>query len=323
MRPWWNPMPAFASPQFRVSVPVRPPRWMNCSASATETSSMLPERLMRLLPAHQRDEAFQRLQLAIGIRIDARSEQRRGGMRRDQIEELVSLVPEHALAAKQLEDAQGAHRRALHLQRHAGEGLRAVDGPDAQHSVGKRRIPRWISTAVDPVRIEPGLVVLHALGERDLTFARAVPGVVLPEQEHELLGAEQVDGDLGDGRLHLARIERGMELVGRHVEVHQPPDLLLVLRQLGGQLVAIRLHVGEARGQIAGCWRPRLDLPGQLRRAIDRGAQLVERGPDTRRELLGSGHAGVQATGLAVSRVMTPRKSPFRQGLLTYARWPA
>src|SRR3989475_10527627 len=178
MRPWWNPMPAFASPQFSVSVPVRPPRWMNCSASATETSSMLPERLMRLLPAHQRDEAFQRLQLAIGIRIDARSEQRRGGMRRDQIEQVAVLGPEHRLVVKQLEDDQRAHRRALHRQRHAGEGLRAVDGPDAQHSVGKRRIHRWISAAVDPVRIEPGLGVLHALGERDLTFARAVPGVV-------------------------------------------------------------------------------------------------------------------------------------------------
>src|SRR3954471_1996417 len=46
MRPWWNPIPPLRSPETRVSVPVRPPRWMNCSASATETSSRLPEKLI-------------------------------------------------------------------------------------------------------------------------------------------------------------------------------------------------------------------------------------------------------------------------------------
>ena len=46
MRPWWNPISAFTSPRSSVSVPVLPPRWMNCIASATETSWRLPERLM-------------------------------------------------------------------------------------------------------------------------------------------------------------------------------------------------------------------------------------------------------------------------------------
>src|SRR3954471_18392782 len=48
MRPWWNPIPPLRSPETRVSVPVRAPRWMNCSASATETSSRLPEKLISI-----------------------------------------------------------------------------------------------------------------------------------------------------------------------------------------------------------------------------------------------------------------------------------
>src|SRR4051812_44024831 len=48
MRPWWNPTPPLRSPETRVSVPVRAPRWMNCSASATETSWRLPEKLISI-----------------------------------------------------------------------------------------------------------------------------------------------------------------------------------------------------------------------------------------------------------------------------------
>src|SRR5258705_139445 len=76
IRPWWNPIAAFASPQESVSVPVRPPRWMNWSVSATETSWMLPERLIPLLPAHQRDQALQRLELPVGDAVDPRGDGR-------------------------------------------------------------------------------------------------------------------------------------------------------------------------------------------------------------------------------------------------------
>src|ERR1700756_3045696 len=86
MRPWWKPIPALASPQASVSVPVRLPRWMNWTVSATDTPWMLPERLIRgSLPAHECDQALQGLELAIGGRVDAGGEQRGGGVGGEQV----------------------------------------------------------------------------------------------------------------------------------------------------------------------------------------------------------------------------------------------
>src|SRR5690242_3200250 len=103
-------MPASCSPFFRVSVPLRAPRWMNCTASATETSSRFPERLMRLLPAHQRDQALQRLQLAVGVRVHARREEGGSGMGGDQVEQIAILRPELRLVVEELEDHQRSDR---------------------------------------------------------------------------------------------------------------------------------------------------------------------------------------------------------------------
>src|SRR2546423_3068986 len=133
MRPWWKPISAVTSPRDKVSVPVRPPRWMNCRASATETSSRFPERLMAQAPRasaalDELDQALQRLQLAIGLVVDARGEQRRGGVGGEQVEELAVLGTQHRLVLEELEDDQRAHHRSLHGERHHGDGFRAVDG---------------------------------------------------------------------------------------------------------------------------------------------------------------------------------------------------
>src|SRR5512140_847153 len=324
--PWWKPISAVVSPDLSVRVPVRAPRWMNCIASATETSSRFPERLIALLPAHQRDQALQRLQLAIGVGVHPRGEQRGGGRGRDQVEQVAILGAEHVLVPEEAEDDQRTHGGALDGERHAGERVGAVDGPDAEHAVGKRRVHCGIAARVDAVLVEASRIVLHALGERDLALARALGGLALPEEQDELLRPEQVDGDLGDGGLHLCGIERGMELVGGHVKIHQPADLLLVLRELGGQLLAVRLHVEKAGLQIRGRGiqlRLRLfDLPRQLGGAIERRPQLVERGPDAGWQLPGSRHAS-HAAGLAVSLPMTPSSSSLRKGFFTYAAAPA
>src|SRR3954467_3836518 len=149
--PWWNPIPALASPKESVSVPVRPPRWMNWIVSATDTSWMLPERLMGLLPAHECDQALQGLELAIGDGVDAGSKQRRRGVSREQIEQIPILGPEHRLVVEQLEDHQGSHRAALNGQGDASERLGAFDGADPERPVGQRRVHRGITPRVDAV----------------------------------------------------------------------------------------------------------------------------------------------------------------------------
>src|SRR5581483_9433274 len=103
IRPWWKPIPPVSSPLVSVSVPVRAPRWMNWTASATDTSSRLPERLIPLLPAHQRDQALQGLQLAVGVGVDARREQRGGGMGGDQVEQIAILGAQQRLVIEELE----------------------------------------------------------------------------------------------------------------------------------------------------------------------------------------------------------------------------
>src|SRR4051794_6658089 len=97
MRPWWKPIPALISPLTSVNVPVRPPRWMNCRASATETSSRLPERLIASAALDQLDEALQRFQLAVGGGIDARCEERGGGVGGEQVEQIAIVGPQHRL----------------------------------------------------------------------------------------------------------------------------------------------------------------------------------------------------------------------------------
>ena len=104
--------------------------------------------------------------------------------------------------------------------------------------------------------------VVHALEQGDLVILSVLTGHVVPAQEQdELLGAEQVDGDLGDRRLHLGGIERGVELIGRHVEVHQPAALVLGVHQPRGQLLDVRLRGGKPALQLGDSLLGRRRLP--------------------------------------------------------------
>ena len=83
-----------------------------------------------------------------------------------------------------------------------------------------------------------------------------------------------------------AGIEGGVELVGRHVEVHQPAALVLGVDQPGGQLLDVRLGGGEPALQLrrplggapapprVGGPRRLIDHPDELADPLQRRAQL-------------------------------------------------
>ena len=109
------------------------------------------------------------------------------------------------------------------------------------------------------------------------------------DQQREAARAEQVLGDLGDGVLHLHRVEADVELVGGHVEAHQLAGEVLGVDELVAELllVALRrlehaLELLDARGVGAhgrGRRLPRahhllLHHLGELLRLAEQGAQL-------------------------------------------------
>src|SRR5215203_1552802 len=235
-RPPWKPIIAFSFARLSSSVPVRRPRWMNCITSATETSLRLPDMPMGvaspLLAARQLDQAFERAQLAVLGGEQPCREQGGGGVSGQQVEQVAVLGPQDRLVIQQLQEHQSAHDLVLHPQRHRRERLRLRRRAQAQHAVPEGDVHHGVAAEVGLAVIGRHDAVVHALEQGDLA---ALP-LVAAQQQYELLGAEQVDGDLGDGRLHLGRIEGGVELVGGDVEVHQPPALVLRVDQAGGEL---------------------------------------------------------------------------------------
>ena len=83
------------------------------------------------------------------------------------------------------------------------------------------------------------------------------------QQQGEALGAEEVDGDFGDGRLHLGGVKGGVQLEGRDVEVHQPTELMLGFHQSRGQFLAVA---------VAG-----VETPLEVADPLDRGVSLAPR----------------------------------------------
>src|SRR5438477_2147832 len=132
---------------------------MNCSASPTETSSRLPERLMPASKSasaalDELDQALQRLQLAVRLVVDARGEQRRCGVGGEQVEQLAILGAENRLVLEELQDHQGSDDRALHREGHHCDRVGAVDGADAQDAIAEGRVDGRIAAGVPSFAIE-------------------------------------------------------------------------------------------------------------------------------------------------------------------------
>ena len=71
--------------------------------------------------------------------------------------------------------------------------------------------------------------------------------LLVEEEKDELLGADQVESDLGDGRLHLDRVQGGVQLVGGHIQGHQAADLMFNLGQPADQFLALAFGRGQTR----------------------------------------------------------------------------
>src|SRR3954469_10544525 len=237
-RPPWKPIMARSWPRESRSVPVRRPRWMNCITSATETSLRLPE-IPTLLSARQLDQALQRAELAVLGGEEPRGEHGRGGVGGEEVEQVAVLGPQDRLVVEQLQHHQRAHDVVLHPQRHRRERLRLPRGTEPEHAVLERLVDHWVAPPVGLAVVERQDAVLPPLQQGDLV---PLPLLVAAQQQHELVGAQEVDGDLGDRRLHLGRIERGVELVGGDIEVHQPAALVLRIDQPRGELLDVRLR---------------------------------------------------------------------------------
>src|SRR5436305_1212666 len=284
-RPPWKPIIARSLARESSSVPVRRPRWMNCITSATETSLRLPE-IPTLLPARQLDQALQRAELAVLGGEEPRGEHGRGGVGGEEVEQVPVLGPQNRLVIEQLQHHQRAHDVVLHPQRHRRERLRLRRGAQTQHAVLERLVDHRVAPPVGLAVVERQDAVVHPLQQGDLV---PLPLLVAAQQQHELVGAQEVDGDLGDRRLHLGRIERGVELVGGDIEVHQPAALVLGVDQAGGELLDVRLGGGEpalqlgdalvrarALAPLRGATQVRPDPTYPLPRALQRRAQLAD-----------------------------------------------
>src|ERR1700726_3736811 len=100
---------------------------MNCITSATETSFRLPEMAMwppppgPSLSSCQLDQALQGPQLAILGGEQPRREQRRGGMGRQQVQQVAVLGAQDRLVIEQLEQHQRADHLVLYPQGHCRE----------------------------------------------------------------------------------------------------------------------------------------------------------------------------------------------------------
>ena len=83
-------------------------------------------------------------------------------------------------------------------------------GPEPQHAVLEGLVDHRVAARVGLAVVERQDAVVHPLEQGDLV----VLPLVAAQQQHELLGAEEVDGDLGDRRLHLGR-DRASRGAGR------------------------------------------------------------------------------------------------------------
>ncbi len=245
-------------------MPVRRPRWMNCITSATETSLRLPEIPMdrfsgvRYSPRASLTRLSSVRSLRSLVANSRAANMRRRGVGGEQVEQVAVLGPQDRLVVEQLQHHQRADDVVLHPQRHRRERLRLGRRPEAEHAVPERLVDHRVAARGSSRR-------RRAAGRRRTSppagRSRSPPPSSRRSSSTNWCGAEEVDGDLGDRRLHLGRIERRVELVGGDVEVHQPAALVLGVDQAGGELLDVRLGGGEpaarARRRARPSWRSR------------------------------------------------------------------
>src|SRR5258707_129285 len=169
----------------------------------------------------QVEEALNRVQLPLRLRVEFRRENRRRGMRGEQRKQLVIDCRERVLLPQKFVDHHQADDVFLDLERHRGQRLVERDLTAVfEILIDVVALARLRDAAEDAVaeargdRLDAGHDVFAFRGDR-LQLVR----LFVEQQDRERFRADEIDDDLLNDLDDFAEVERGVELVAGHVEI--------------------------------------------------------------------------------------------------------